>query len=529
MNPPDRRRGGGAHVLRAGPHSHHTTRQRAGSKDKDKDKDKDASMKDGTSATSNSMPTVPPRAAVISPPSPSHDDSLDGSGGVTLSDRKEKDKEANKDKDGGGASPTLGSGSGSSNPNRRSMTLKGKQPQHQLRDHREASASAAALKEKDERIAHLEKEMGIMEHEFQKELDKLSQNESEMTTFWQAKYSALNQQFLRTDTELRLLRTEAEVRELEREELRKGWEVLRRELKQRDDEIRGLRGQVRGLKEFVSTSTRTHDQTSDEVFGEGMTKLGNGLQNWVIVNFRKAKMDLGKADEATMTELGDLVPMFEELVHTSKVHLLQSIVSSILVEMVFDTYYVGMSKEQRNSFREMEQLLLSFTAADEAVNQWRASTLSLIRREAPHRLSEETSACVEQVISRINRLLDAITTQTSSSSSSSSSSTATTNTSENRDNALRVLVNNSIELARLLAVQKAILRVHIPTIVPHQRTLFEPSTMEDIGGEDEDTLAERDISCVAFPGLIKQGDESGGHLQYTNVITKARVLCSPEE
>ncbi|CAG9980639.1 unnamed protein product [Clonostachys byssicola] len=523
MNPPDRRRGGGAHVLRAGPHSHHTTRQRAGSKDKDKEKEKDASMKDGTSATSNSMPTVPPRAAVISPPSPSHDDSLDGSGGVTLSDRKEKDKEANKDKD-GGASPTPGSGSGSSNPNRRSMTLKGKQPQQQLRD-RDA---AAALRDKDERIAHLEKEMGIMEHEFQKELDKLSQNESEMATFWQAKYSALNQQFLRTDTELRLLRTEAEVRELEREELRKGWEVLRRELKQRDDEIRGLRGQVRGLKEFVSTSTRTDDQTSDEVFGEGMTKLGNGLQNWVIVNFRKAKMDLGKADEATMTELGDLVPMFEELVHTSKVHLLQSIVSSILVEMVFDTYYVGMSKEQRNSFREMEQLLLSFTAADEAVNQWRASTLSLIRREAPHRLSEETSACVEQVISRINRLLDAITTQTSS-SSSSSSTTATNNTSENRDNALRVLVNNSIELARLLAVQKAILRVHTPTIVPHQRTLFEPSTMEDIGGEDEDTLAERDISCVAFPGLIKQGDESGGHLQYRNVITKARVLCSPEE
>lgn len=73
------------------------------------------------------------------------------------------------------------------------------------------------------------------------------------------------------------------------------------------------------------------------------------------------KSDLGKADEATMTELGDLVPMFEELVHTSKVHLLQSIVSSILVEMVFDTYYVGMSKEQRNSFREMEQLLLSFS------------------------------------------------------------------------------------------------------------------------------------------------------------------------
>jgi hypothetical protein len=148
----------------------------------------------------------------------------------------------------------------------------------------------AALKEKDDKIAYLEKEMGIMEREFHRELDKLSQNESETATFWQAKHSALNQQYLRTDTELRLLRAEVEVREGEREELREGWEVLRRELKERDDEIRGLRGQVRGLKEWVSNSTRTDGQECDEVFGDGMARLGNGLQNWVIVNFRKAKI-----------------------------------------------------------------------------------------------------------------------------------------------------------------------------------------------------------------------------------------------
>lgn len=55
--------------------------------------------------------------------------------------------------------------------------------------------------------------------------------------------------------------------------------------------------------------------------------------------------------------------------------------------------------------------------------------------------------------------------------------------------------------------------------------------MEDIGGEDEDSLLAggREICCVAFPGVIKHGDESGGHLQFKNVITKARVLCSPEE
>lgn len=53
--------------------------------------------------------------------------------------------------------------------------------------------------------------------------------------------------------------------------------------------------------------------------------------------------------------------------------------------------------------------------------------------------------------------------------------------------------------------------------------------MEDLGGEDEESLTGREICCVAFPGVIKHGDEHGGHLQYRNVILKARVLCSPEE
>ena len=62
-----------------------------------------------------------------------------------------------------------------------------------------------------------------------------------------------------------------------------------------------------------------------------------------------------------MAELSDLVPMFEELAQTSKVHLLQSVVSSILVDMVFNAYYVGLSEEQTSLFRNMEELLLSFS------------------------------------------------------------------------------------------------------------------------------------------------------------------------
>ena len=145
-------------------------------------------------------------------------------------------------------------------------------------------------RDKDERIACLQREMGAMEREFARELDKLCQNESETAAFWQAKHSALNQQFLRTDAELRVLRSGVDAREAERAELRHGWEMLRGELRERDDEIRSLKGQIHALKKFVSTSTRADDQTSDDVFGEAMAKLGNGLQNWVISNFRRAKL-----------------------------------------------------------------------------------------------------------------------------------------------------------------------------------------------------------------------------------------------
>lgn len=247
-----------------------------------------------------------------------------------------------------------------------------------------AAAATQLVKEKDLRIAALERELGVMETEFQRELDKLSQNESETASFWQAKHSALNQQFLRTDTELRLMRAELDVREAEREELRAGWETMKREVRERDDEIRDLKAQVRGLKEWVSTSTKADSSTSDEVFGDGMARLGNGLQNWVIVNFRRAKLGMFLAmnpgrlaisrnvdlhahdldilrtnDGAVLQELGQLVPTYEELAQTAKVHLLQSVVSRILVNSIFDAYFVGLSRDEAEQFAQMESLLAS--------------------------------------------------------------------------------------------------------------------------------------------------------------------------
>ncbi len=151
-------------------------------------------------------------------------------------------------------------------------------------------AQAAKEREKtlQEKIAELKRELAANEAEFTRALDRLSQNESETASYWQAKYSNLNQQFLRVDTELRVLRTEVDVREAEKAELREEWELLQRELGERDSEIRSLRSQIAGLKQWVSTNTKRSDQTSDEEFGETIARLRNGLQNWAVSHFRKS-------------------------------------------------------------------------------------------------------------------------------------------------------------------------------------------------------------------------------------------------
>jgi hypothetical protein len=165
--------------------------------------------------------------------------------------------------------------------------------------------------DKAARIAHLEKEMEIMEGEFSRELEQLGEkltNESDTSKYWQQKHSALNQQFLKTDTDLRILRHEMASWDKQRDErdkdvktrisslmldrdtLREGYHLIKSDLKHKDEEILRLRAQVKGLKDFVSTSSRTDGQVTDEVFGEMMQRLGNGIQNWVIQNFRKAKI-----------------------------------------------------------------------------------------------------------------------------------------------------------------------------------------------------------------------------------------------
>lgn len=166
------------------------------------------------------------------------------------------------------------------------------------------------------------------------------------------------------------------------------------------------------------------------------------------------------------------------------------------------------------------------TGSVESVNQWRSVTLAILKKEAVQKMQVQTMQTADDVVAHVNRVVDSLA---SDSATNTDGSTAPANVSTDaRDQALRHLVSSAIELSRLLVVQKAVFEVWMPEIAPHQQIMFDHATMEDIGGEDEDSLVQREIFCVTFPGLIKQGDENGGQLQFRNIISKARVLCSPE-
>ncbi|KAF5875157.1 uncharacterized protein Bfra_003610 [Botrytis fragariae] len=344
----------------------------------------------------------------------------------------------------------------------------------------------------------------------------------------QTAHSTLHTNYLATDSQLRLLRSAhancpsaAEVQSrvgalmLDRDAFREAYNDAMGEMRGKDEEIMALRGQVRGLKEWVSSSGRGGvggEQVTDEVVAEKMQWIGNALQNWVISNFRRGRIDLGKASDEVRQQLEQWVPMYQHLATSSKINFIQSLVSSLLVFDIFRAYFVGLPEQQAMEIARTEITLGSYGPED-AMNQWRSTTLGILLKEAPEKLKSETTAVANTVVAQLNNLLDPIFDVQST---------------EARDQSLKTIINAAIDLSRLLRVQKAVFSIMMPIIEEHQQTMFDEERMEDIGGEDEDTLNEREISCVTFPGIMKAGDENGERSHLVNIVAKMKVLCAPD-
>lgn len=278
-------------------------------------------------------------------------------------------------------------------------------------------------------IPSIERDSGIMEAQFARELTSLGDRltrEAEEATFWEKKYSTLDQRYPKTDTDLRILQHDMAAREtqleerdrdistrisslkIDRDAFREGYNSTQRRLEDKEQEVDELWNQVKGLKEFVSTNTRTEGQITDEAFAELMQNLGNGLQNWVISSFRRTKIDLSKLSKLgpdPQGQLSGLLCIYTNVEAISKVHLIQSVVPSIFINHIFNSYFAGLPREICATLTDMECSLRSLVS-ETSVNQWRSTTLAVLKKDALEKVRTETEILVSSVVQQISTTLN---------------------------------------------------------------------------------------------------------------------------
>ena len=116
----------------------------------------------------------------------------------------------------------------------------------------------------------------------------------------------------------------------------------------------------------------------------------------------------------------------------------------------------------------MEKYLKSVADDGGKVNQWRSTTLNILRSGSMEQLRPGTEAAVGSVVFKINRIMDDI---------------SDAEASDARDESLKVLINSAIELSRLLRVQKAVFKTVMPVLEAHHINRFDSEIMEVLVGK----------------------------------------------
>jgi hypothetical protein len=201
--------------------------------------------------------------------------------------------------------------------------------------------------------------------------------------FWKRRYGEVNQDRARQEKDLRAqlaMRKEWEMKTMnltaDLDRAQRSNHEAQRHLDHRNDEIRELQRQVLDLKRSISTSTRTEGQVTDDVFREHIQRLGHDLQNWIINNFRRAKLgrsslfsslfktDCFVTDMSTLSELSksaiqSAVPTYKSLILSNRLAVIQAFVSKILVDEIFQCLFFGLPEDRIEQFLAMDEYMKS--------------------------------------------------------------------------------------------------------------------------------------------------------------------------
>ncbi|KAK0316727.1 hypothetical protein LTR91_001445 [Friedmanniomyces endolithicus] len=285
-----------------------------------------------------------------------------------------------------------------------------------------------------------------------------------------------------------------------------------------DPEVLLLRRQLADLKRTISLSTRMDSQVTDSVFAQETSTLHHELQNWTVHHFRRAPSHHPAAElrlrlddlDLTPGQRHQLRPMYAAYDPLLKLPMYQATAVSLFMAIFADESLYGLPEDLpwrlalRTAVGKLENVL-----SPAAHNKWRAVTVDVIRQSDG--MQGYIDAAARALAGRVCTVLSVLT--------------GVTEGSEGRLAALTGIARRAIELQHLFRVQRARYQFDLPCT----SDLFYAEVMENISVDVEPTAAggeSRVVTCATFPSVMKIGDEWGDNAHLTNVIVKAKVVCS---
>ncbi|KAI7360723.1 hypothetical protein KC354_g8630 [Hortaea werneckii] len=281
------------------------------------------------------------------------------------------------------------------------------------------------------------------------------------------------------------------------------------------DEVHLLQQQLAELKKTISTSTRMSSSVTDSTFAQEMGVLHHELQNWIVLNFRRAKMDVAPNELCNRLEgTGDfervawLQQIFRVFDPSAKLAFLQCVATVFLMDVFCAELVFGLNEgEQWCAVLLKADGSMQKTLGSQAYGKWRAATVEAVGQSAVFQdhLQKANEGVADSICHSLHKLTEI-------------------DTGEGGKASLIGIVKRAVSLAHLFSFQQA----QYQFILPNPGTPFDAETMEDIA-QDGEELSSSVISCVTFPFIIKNGDECGDNTHLRNVIMKSRVLCREVE
>ena len=342
------------------------------------------------------------------------------------------------------------------------------------------------------------------------------EKERELRVAYEEKISTLEEEIEELNSQFEERDDEHERRgQQERLEAQTRMNALGEEARTQRQEANNLQKQLSDLKRSVSVSTRPSTHVSDTTFREQADVLQYEVQNWIVQNLRRVKIEASIDDLcARLEQVTDqkqcerLKPIYNSFESSVKLPIFQATVACFLMSIFDEPYLYGLHGrvEWAERSRQAAEALLS-VLQPAAYNRCRAVTFDALRQSESMKAVVEKSS--QEIATKINVALLSITE---------------IEENEARLASLRVIMQRAIELAHLMRVQQAKYEV----VLPSPRDQFDVSMMDDIF-EDADADAERTVRLATFPALVKTTDEEGIRFESRSIVAKAKVLCEVNE